>query len=121
MLIPKSDGDELRELEESLWRTETRFNQAYMDRVLSPDYFEFGRSGKVYTREQVISVPPSEIKARLPLRDFRVHPLTDDVALVTYISEVVSGEVLVGNRSSIWVRTPAGWQIVFHQGTPAAI
>ncbi|HQT90569.1 MAG TPA: DUF4440 domain-containing protein [Candidatus Kryptobacter bacterium] len=121
MPITKNDADELRKLEESLWRTVSRFDQSYMDRVLSPDYFEFGRSGRIYTREEVINLPPQEIKARLPLRDFRVHPLTDDVALVTYISEVVSGELLVGNRSSLWVRTPSGWQIVFHQGTPVTV
>jgi hypothetical protein len=121
MLIPKSDAGELRKLEESLWRTETRFDQSYMDRVLSPDYFEFGRSGRIYTREEVLNVPPQEIKARLPLREFKAHPLTNDVALVTYVSEVLSGELLIGNRSSLWVRTPTGWRIVFHQGTPAAL
>jgi hypothetical protein len=120
MSFPRIDVEELRKLEESLWRTETRFDQAYMDRVLSPDYFEYGRSGRIYTREEVLNVPMQEIKARLPLRDFKVHPLTDDVALVTYISEVATEELLVGNRSSLWVRTPSGWRIAFHQGTPAA-
>jgi hypothetical protein len=120
MPFMKNEADDLRKLEESLWRAETRFDRAYMDSVLSPDYFEFGRSGRIYTREEVINVPQQEIKARLPLKEFKVHLLKDDVALVTYISEVESGELLVGNRSSLWVRTPAGWQIVFHQGTPAA-
>ncbi len=101
MLIPKSDADELRELEESLWRTETRFDRAYMDRVLSPDYLEFGRSGKVYTREEVLGVPSQEIEARLPLRNFKVHPISEDVVLVTYVSEVVSNGLQVGIRSSL--------------------
>lgn len=40
----------LRQLEESLWRAETRFDSVSMDRLLATDYFEFGRSGKVYSR-----------------------------------------------------------------------
>jgi len=39
---------ELRELEESLWRPETRYDGAWMRRVLHPEFREFGRSGRVY-------------------------------------------------------------------------
>ena len=45
------DTEELRILEESLWRHETRFDRDYLQRVLHPDFFEFGRSGRVWTRD----------------------------------------------------------------------
>jgi hypothetical protein len=52
--------DQLRPLEESLWRAQTRFNREYMDNIFSPDFFEFGRSGRVYyTRERrPLGFPP---------------------------------------------------------------
>jgi hypothetical protein len=34
----------LRDLEESLWRSETRHDPARMRRLLHPDFLEFGRS-----------------------------------------------------------------------------
>ncbi len=116
-------GDELcrklRLLEESLWKSETRFNVRYLETILSNDFFEFGRSGKVYTRDETIAAPKQEIGAALPLREFKCHYVSEDVALVTYVTEVSgSGGVLLGNRSSIWVKTPDGWKLRFHQGTP---
>jgi len=111
-------ADTLRELEESLWRSETRFDPAYMDRILAPDFFEFGRSGRTYTREDTLAAPAHEIDARLPLENFAAHPIASNVFLVTYVSEVTYEEVEVGNRSSLWSRTDAGWQLRFHQGTP---
>ena len=119
MQISNADLKKLRELEESLWVAETRFNKKYMDSILSLSFFEFGRSGKIYKREETISAPFSEIHARLPLKDFKVHPITNDVVLVTYISAVQYDELEVGNRSSLWLKTSTGWQLQFHQGTVA--
>ncbi len=109
----------LKDLEESLWRTETRFDRSYMEKVLAPDFFEFGRSGNRYSREDILSQPMEEINAKLPLKDFKIHEIASDVVLVTYISEVTYDSLEVSNRSSLWIKTPAGWQIKFHQGTPA--
>ena len=44
----------LTRLEESLWRTETRFDIELMDRTLAADFVEFGRSGRRYDREGVL-------------------------------------------------------------------
>jgi hypothetical protein len=118
MTISERDMEELRALEESLWRAETRFDRAYMEKVLAADFFEFGRSGRSYTREETLSAAGHEINAHLPLRDFRVTAVREGVALVTYTSEVTYDTLQTGNRSSLWVKTPAGWQLKFHQGTP---
>lgn len=109
----------LRELEQSMWIAATRYDAAYMARTLSPDFFEFGCSGRVYARDETLAIPAqAEIRATLPLRDFQVHPITEDVVQVTYISEVMYATAQVCNRSSIWVRTSEGWRLRFHQGTP---
>ena len=118
MKLTTEDRETLRTLEESLWQAETRFDRKYMDRILAPDFFEFGRSGSIYSREEILSASSQEIRATFPLRDFTCHPIHSDVVLVTYVSEVQYKKKEMGNRSSLWVKTPSGWQLKFHQGTP---
>jgi DNA-binding MarR family transcriptional regulator len=115
--IDRADSARLRVLEESLWRAETRYDRAYMERTLAPDFFEFGRSGRVYTREDIIAMQPGAAPLRYSLRDFKITPIDREVALVTYVSEVGAREPARGNRSSLWRKTPGGWQLSFHQGT----
>jgi hypothetical protein len=124
MTLTADEHDQLRRLEESLWRAETRFDRDHINDVLAPDFFEFGRSGSVYRREDILEdmldVPAQPIDATLPLAKFAVRSIAADVALVTYVSEVTYGEVKeVANRSSLWSRHAGGWRIRFHQGPPA--
>lgn len=107
----------LYELEESLWRPETRFDDDYMDNLLTEDFFEFGRSGRTYRRDEILSVPMQEIDVDLPLKEFQTHKVAPDVVLVTYVSMVQYEELEIGNRSSLWVRKDDGWKLQFHQGT----
>jgi hypothetical protein len=58
---------ELTQLEEDMWREGTRYDLAFQERRFATDFVEFGRSGQVYTREQVISTNPQQILAVLPL------------------------------------------------------
>jgi hypothetical protein len=118
--LSTEEHDELRRLEKSLWRAETRFERDHMNEVLAPDFFEFGRSGRVYRREEILDVPAQPINVTLQLAKFAVRLIATDVALVTYVSGVIYGEVTeVANRSSLWSRHALGWRIRFHQGTPA--
>lgn len=117
-MVYKDDYETLRRLEESLWITDTRFDLEYMDKILSSDFFEFGRSGKIYTRAEVLAALPQDINATLPLKNFAIHHIDKNVVLITYVSQVNNGEILIGNRSSLWSKTAKGWQLRFHQGTP---
>ena len=114
---PETSGDEqLVELERALWRAETRFDRRFMERTLADDFSEFGRSGRVHTRAATLGVGGDTIDATL--RDIEVDRVTEDVALVTYVSEVQQHERLdVANRASLWVRRDGRWQLRFHQGT----
>ena len=113
---------ELRELtwlEESMWREETRFDMEFMEKHLAKDFFEFGRSGRTYTRAQSLAVPHQETNAAIPLPSLRIRMLGPDTAQVTYFSAVTYGGVVEhARRSSIWSRTPQGWVMRFHQGNP---
>lgn len=114
----EQDRRELEALEEGLWRAETRFNREWMEGVLAPDFFEFGRSGRVYSREATLNFPAQPIDARLPLKDFDARLLSPDVAQTTYVAAVVyAGQEQVANRSSLWLRTEDGWRLLFHQAT----
>jgi len=113
------DEAELRRLEESLWRPESRLDREYVDSILAQDCVEFGRSGRCYTREDMLDISTDEFSAELPLPGFAVRLPTQDVALVTYRSEVRFGEdLMAANRCSVWRRGPDGWLLEFHQGTP---
>jgi hypothetical protein len=113
------DHAQLARLEESMWIEATRFNEGFMESVLAPDFFEFGKSGKMYTRDAALGTARREIDVTLPLRDFEIRLLDENTAQITYISENASGnDRLRARRSSIWSKTSQGWQLRFHQGTP---
>ena len=117
--LTQADRALLQRLEEDLWREETRFDSPYMEQLLAEDFFEIGRSGRVYRRVDTLAVPRQPIEAVLPLPDFDARLLTEDIAQVTYNSAVTYDGVLQkGRRSSIWSRASNGWVIRFHQGTP---
>ena len=118
MEISKEDYERLRQLEETLWRTEYRFDRAYMERTLAPDFLEFGRSGRVYKREDTLNIESHPIRAKLPLPRFEARLISADVALITYVS-AYDDAIETANRSSLWSRYPTGWRLRFHQGTPA--
>jgi hypothetical protein len=119
MVLTDQDFDQLRQLEESHYRAEVRCSQSKMDEILAGDFFEFGRSGHVYSRAALLAAPLQAIDAVLPLPDLSIRLLSADVAQVTYKSIVQdeSGEQH-SLRSSIWSRTSGGWRLRFHQGTP---
>lgn len=109
-----------KELEESLWIAATRFDPVYMERVLHPEFFEFGCSGRVYSRAQIMATtgqPMRTIAVKLPFENFTIHHLTPDVIHITYMSEVQYEALQICNRASIWVRVDGVWLLKFHQGT----
>jgi hypothetical protein len=104
-----------------MWQERTRFDEAFMDRALAPDFFEFGRSGRTYTRQQILDFPLEPIDAQLPLQDLQMRLLDADTAQVTYNSIVrYQGVMEFARRSSIWSRSGDTWVLRFHQGTPYA-
>jgi uncharacterized protein (DUF952 family) len=108
----------LEHLEEGMWR-ETRADPKWLARVLHPDFLEVGRSGRVYDRREAIETTDYPYEFELPLDEFVVDFVREDVALVTYVSrESLHGEELPAHRTSLWIHDEAGWRIRFHQGTP---
>lgn len=112
-------GPYLAHLEEGM-RLDTRFDTEWMDLMLHPEFAEVGMSGNVYTRRETIDASwPNELEAHLPLEDYRLELIDEDVALVRYVShDTTNGAERRAHRTSIWVNTNEGWRLRFHQGTP---
>jgi hypothetical protein len=119
-LLSPDDQALLRRLEESLWVEASRFDESFMQHALAADFIEFGRSGRMHTREAVLKATRHAIGAVLPLRELEVRLLDENTAQITYVSDTESadGGRLLARRSSIWSKTSLGWQLRFHQGTP---
>ncbi|WP_435166356.1 DUF4440 domain-containing protein [Falsirhodobacter sp. 1013] len=121
MELTDEDVDELRMLEESLWRAETRFDPQLMDRTFADGFIEFGRSGRRYERSEMMFEQTSDakIEAKLPLTDYALAFIAPNVALATYTSEVRhTGTIERGRRSSLWIKNEGQWKLRFHQRTP---
>jgi hypothetical protein len=119
LLLSEEDSAILTRLEEDMWREVTRFDRAFQEQRFATDFFEFGRSGRVYTRKQIIRVDSQPIDAVLPLQNLAIRPIDRNTVQVTYDSQVRYDSVVeYGRRSSIWSRTESGWVLRFHQGTP---
>lgn len=103
--------DEIRELEEQLVTSAVRASADALDRLVSDEFVEFGSSGRVYTKHDVIAQMLAEPSITVRVADFHVLAVTPDVALATYRT----GRSV---RSSLWRREGEAWRIVFHQGTP---
>lgn len=119
MNINSEEYARLKLLEENLWKSNFRFDMAQMDRVLAPDFFEFGRSGRIYRRTDTLDVKKQDIPCKFPLVNFEIRSIDADTVQITYISNVDYPEGKETSlRSSIWSRINKRWQLRFHQGTP---
>ena len=111
----------LRALEEELLQPAVRKTASRVDALLGEDFIEFGSSGRVFDKHDIIDILRSESPARRSLTDFRALPLGPGVVLTTYraTNYGASGEQPIHSlRSSVWRLLDGRWQIVFHQGTP---
>ncbi len=98
--LTNEECEVLRQLEEELWREETRFDRQRMDEVIAEDFFEFGMSGRFYRREDTLAIPRQPIDAVFPLPDFKARLLAPDVAQVTYNSAVTYDGVVFSSRTA---------------------
>ena len=108
-----TDEERVIALERDLLSADVRSDPAAVAALLHPDWTEIGRSGRLWTRDEMLSV---------------IAPLTEAVTLDTVaVSRVDASTILlVGRsvtdqrstlRSSLWVRDAGDWRQRFHQGT----
>ena len=111
--------NELSSILDDLRRREPIFHRPEFPTITSPDYWEVGASGRRYTRafilETLLQHPPIDAAiANWQATDFALQELAPNTYLLTYTLDQGDRKT---RRGTIWLSTPAGWQIVFHQGT----
>ena len=115
-----SIAPQLRKLEEDLLQPETRKDREAVAALLADDFYEFGSSGRVFSKPEIIQALQTEESSQISIADFRVQSLTSGIALVTYraVEQGEAGrEIRTSLRSSVWVMRDEEWQMLFHQGT----
>jgi hypothetical protein len=114
----------LQALEVELHHPGVRRSREQLELLLHPDFYEVGRSGRTYTRDTVIDqLAAEESQPIMESGAFTLLELAPGVALLTYRSAFADPERGLSYhalRSSLWLKTSNGWQMRYHQGTPAA-
>jgi hypothetical protein len=112
----------LRKLEVEIHQIGTRRDRARLGALLHADFREVGRSGREYSREEVLSefADISEYPS-IESMGYRLYVWAPGVALLSYLSAHRDGAGGLSHytlRSSLWILVESGWQLAFHQGTP---
>jgi hypothetical protein len=120
IVISDSDIEDLsrhlRELEESLLLPDVRKSRRLID-LLADDFVEFGSSGRIYTKTDLVEALQAESPVTQATADFRVSLLSPGVTLLTYRICRHSVPPIHTLRSSIWRLHDGHWRMVFHQAT----
>jgi hypothetical protein len=120
MSCPEYIASQLRRSEEALLDPAVRSNRTRVAELLADDFVEFGSSGRIWTREEILDLLAGENPAPIHMIDFECALLAEDVVLVTYRASrtnALTGIQISSLRSSIWTKKPGGWRLRFHQGT----
>jgi hypothetical protein len=117
---PQELAAHLFHLEEQLLQHSTRRDATALTSLLAEDFREFGSSGRIYTRQQIIDELAAESPRTITLSDPLCQQLADNLALLTYRSARTIPLKAASHalRSSLWVYRATRWQMIFHQGTP---
>ena len=106
----------LRELEESLLEPDVRKSQTLLD-LLDDEFVEFGSSGRIYSKTDLVQTLQAETPTRQTASDFRAIHLSPDAALLTYRIHLHREPPVFTLRSSIWRKSGGKWKMIFHQAT----
>jgi ribonuclease HI len=103
------------DLESQLLSPAGRSDRELLEELIHHDFYEIGRSGKYWLRDEVIATLLT-IPGQVQRVSFdRVVELAPGVAHVRFRTEDAVGIV---HRSSIWMHDGARWRQRYHQGTP---
>jgi hypothetical protein len=118
MKIDKITEKKLKDLEKLLLEPGVRKSLKVLSNILADDFVEYGSSGKVYSKKEIINELQSETVQKLKLTDFKLRELGENHFLVTYKAVKENcGQKHYSLRCSIWIKVKDEYQMIFHQGT----
>jgi hypothetical protein len=112
------------ERETSLHKKEFRNSRDKVSELIADDFLEFGKSGLVFNKQQVVEYLAGEGNdLEITVTDFEVRELAPTVVLVLYTATMLDSDktTVPTKRSSIWVYRDEKWQMAFHQGTKVKV
>jgi hypothetical protein len=115
-----ADQDVRTVIERELWllQPQVRAAPGEVAALLHPQFCEFGVSGRRWTQSDMITAlgaeEPGGEEPLITATEITGTRLAADVIHLTYVSQRGGRSA---RRSSIWLRTPDGWRVYFHQGT----
>jgi hypothetical protein len=112
----------LRMLEVTLHQPAVRRDSSRLALLLHDEFIEIGRSGRRYTRENVLrEFSETSSPAVIWSQDYALMKLNENFVLLTYKSAHIDSNGALSRhtlRSSLWQQVNGDWQLRFHQGTP---
>ena len=111
--------EQLRPLEPIFHTPDFGLEPADSARRTAPDYWEVGASGRRYSRDFILQTfadnpPANAATLRWRASGLALRQLCPDTLLLMLQPPP---EDRLTRRSTLWQRTPTGWQILYHQGT----
>jgi ribonuclease HI len=113
---------ELLRAEMQLLDPTVRRDRDKVSAYLAADFFEFGKSGRAWSRQAILQELATETYTPPLLEGFACRFIAENVVLVTYRTVRINaktGSREPALRSSLWSRQSGKWKLRFHQGTPA--
>ena len=113
--------EQILKLEERLLQPDVRHTPQEISELLADEFIEFGSSGRVYNKQQVIESLQNESGEQIFIKNFKTGNLAPKIMLATYIAVKKNeneGKTISSLRSSVWKLSDNQWRLVFHQGTP---
>ena len=111
---------EVEALERRLLEPAVRSSRKALNELLADEFVEFGSSGRVWNRSEIIADLLAESKSEIEMDCVQARHIGENVILLTYRSRrVAEPESAAALRSSLWRRQEGSWKLTFHQGTKA--
>lgn len=118
---PEVLADVMHSLEISFFDNNIRHSQKKLDELIANDFMEYGRSGKIYYKNDIIPFLLNSEAPAVQIENLELKQLSKEIILLNYrsIRTRETGENDITLRSSIWRKFGTTWKIFFHQGTPS--
>jgi len=106
------------EYEKELFTKSFCENDQVVSERLDEDFLEFGQSGEIYHRHEILEYLRNAGDRSIEIMDFHVEKLCKSCCIAKYRWE---NDGKVANRTSIWIRIDNQWKLKFHQGSPVTL
>lgn len=105
----------IRDAEFALLSPEVRRDADRLRALLHPEFVEIGRSGRRWTRGEILAALENEESNQTPTVDgWQFMDVTDELTLVTYL---IRADERDSRHSSLWDTSAGAPVLRFHQGT----